>query len=134
MKRFRNFIIYLVFAEIILLVAGIFMKVNIKDIVLEMILFVAMSGFGFLIAKIEKGVRKYLRALKWINDPITQQALLVIGGKYGTGQDRVNQLTSEFSYEEYIKIQTRVNDLVTEDADTAIKLAKKYIELQEVNQ
>lgn len=134
MKRFRNFIIYLIFAEMVLLVAGVFMKVSAEDIVFEMVLLVVTFGLGFLIARIEKSVRKYLRALKWINDPITQQALLTIGGKYGTGQDRVNQLTSEFSYEEYIKIQHRVNDLITQDADTAIKLAKKYTKLQEVNQ
>lgn len=134
MKRFRNFIIYLVFAEIILLVAGIFMKVTIKDIVLEMILLLVTFGIGFVISKVEKSIRKYFRALKWINDPITQQALLVIGGKYGIGQDRVNQLTSEFSYEQYIKIQHRVNDLIKQYGDMAIKLARKYTKLWEANQ
>lgn len=134
MKRFRNVIIYLIIAEIILFVAGIFMEVNTKDIIFEMTLLLVTFGIGFVISKVEKSIRKYFRALKWINDPITQQALLVIGGKYGRGQDRVNKLTSEFSYEEYIKIQNRVNDLVTQDAHVAIKLAKLYSKLKEENQ
>ena len=134
MKKFSNSMIYLIFAAIILLVAGIFMKVNIKDIVFEIVLLIVMFILGFLIARIEKDIRKYYTMLKCINDPITQQALLVIGGKYGIGQDRVSQLTSEFSYEQYIKIQHRVNDLMNQYGDMSIKLARKYTKLWEANQ
>lgn len=131
MKKTWYFVIYLIFAEVVLLVIGIYMQVSTKDLIFEMLLSVITFGVGFLIAKLVNNIRKYAKVLKWINDPITQQALLTIGGKYGEGQDRVDALTSKFSHQVYEKIQERVNQLMIENSDASIEIAKKYIELQE---